>query len=138
MDKVPNTIESSEKDLEKAGPHASVACLECPDIEPTVIKETDRTSADPVFVVERVVNGSICTVKSSRSSFTCETEEIPKQPVIESSVPKQNSPITQSPESGVEIVKEITVACTDKSGKNCLKSFINKFLIQQNYLYSAK
>ena len=128
MDKPTNTKEFGEKDLEKTGP--SRTSVTWPDREePEVLKETGRISSDSVFVFERVVNGSVCTVKSSRSSFTCEKEEIPKQPVIASSVSKENSQSTQSTESGVEIVKEITKDCADNSGKSCLKLFFCSFLI---------
>ncbi len=120
MDKVLN--ESSEKDLGIVGTQGSV------DSEPTaVFKETDRTSVDSVFVVERVVNGSVCTVKSSRSSFTCETEEIEKQPITAPSISKENIEGSQPTVTDVEIVEESPVDCTDNLGNRCLQIFITTF-----------
>jgi hypothetical protein len=123
MDKVLNINESSEKDLEIVGLKGSVAGV---DSEPTaVLKETaDKPSIDSVFVVERVVNGSVCTVKSSRSSFTCETEEIEKQPITAPSISKDNFQASQPAESDVQIVEENPIDCTDNLGNRCLKILI--------------
>jgi hypothetical protein len=90
-----------------------------------VLKETvDKPSIDSVFVVERVVNGSVCTVKSSRSSFTCETEEIEKQPITAPSISKDNFQASQPAESDVQIVEENPIDCTDNLGNRCLKILI--------------
>lgn len=122
MDKVLNINESSEKDLEIVGLKGSVAGV---DSEPTaLLKETDKPSLDSVFVVERVVNGSVCTVKSSRSSFTCETEEIEKQPITAPSISKENFHRSQPAESDVEIVEKNPIDCTDNLGNRCLKILI--------------
>ncbi|KAI9559323.1 hypothetical protein GHT06_016112 [Daphnia sinensis] len=74
-----------------------------------VFQETEKSSSDNVFVVERVVNGSVHTIKSSRPSCSSETEDTPNK---HTSVPVssgESSGNVQAAKSGIQIVKEIAV-----------------------------
>lgn len=106
MEKLIENKEAEKKELETSSLQSSCSNkLDSDIIE--VFQEIEKSTSDNVFVVERVVNGSVSTVKSSRPSFSSETEDIPSKHTSVSVTSGESSEKIQAAKRGVEIVKEI-------------------------------
>ncbi|XP_057368790.1 zinc finger MYM-type protein 3-like [Daphnia carinata] len=108
MEKFIDDKETEKKELEKSTSQSSCSNNLGSDVV-EVFQETDKPSSENVFVVERVVNGSVRTIKSSRPSLSSESEDIPSKHTSVPVTSEESSKNIQAAKSGIQIVKEKAV-----------------------------
>lgn len=116
MEKLGNK-EAGKKSFEAAPIQSSCSN----NLDSEVFREVDKLDSDNVFVVERVVNGSVCRVKSSRPSVTSDTEDIPSKHTISTpTISGKSSEDVQAIESCINRNQEIAIDVLEEPGSTLI------------------